>query len=107
MKSRIIDGYKGVMPLDLSGVDPIYHAIIIDQHAEDIKEYNKYQQSLPAKLKYENTTQKAIQLLEKDKAWLEREATKKRLEQNERDKKYYHDNRITSIQPSELHNRKV
>ena len=88
MKSRIIDGYKGVMPLDLSGVDPIYHAIIIDQHAEDIKEYNKYQQSLPAKLKYENTTQKAIQLLEKDKAWLEKEAIKNRLEQFERDKKY-------------------
>lgn len=88
MKSRIIDGYKGVMPLDLSGVDPIYHAIIIDQHAEDIKEYNKYQQSLPAKLKYENTTQKAIQLLEKDKAWLEKEAIKNRLEQIERDKKY-------------------
>lgn len=88
MKSRIIDGYKGVMPLDLSGVDPIYHAIIIDQHAEDIKEYNKYQQSLPAKLKYENTTQKAIQLLEKDKTWLEKEAIKNRLEQIERDKKY-------------------
>ena len=89
MKPIIIDGYKGVMPLDLSGVNPIYHTIMIEQHEEDIKEYNKYQQSLPAKLKYENTTQKAIQLLEKDKAWLEREATKKRLEQNERDKKYY------------------
>jgi hypothetical protein len=88
MKSIIIDGYKGVMPLDLSGVDPTYHAILIDQHAEDIKEYYKYQQSLPVKLKYENSIERAIQLLEKDKKWLEKRADKNRLEQFERDKKY-------------------
>jgi hypothetical protein len=88
MKSIIIDGYKGIMPLDLSGVDPTYHAILIDQHAEDIKEYYKYQQSLPAKLKYENSIERAIQLLEKDKEWLEKRADKNRLEQFERDKKY-------------------
>jgi len=88
MKPIIIDGYKGVMPLDLSGVDPIYHTIMIEQHEEDIKEYNKYQQSLPAKLKYENSIERAIQLLEKDKEWLEKRADKNRLEQFERDKKY-------------------
>jgi hypothetical protein len=32
MKSTIIPGYKGIMPLDLSGVEQQYHKIMIDQH---------------------------------------------------------------------------
>ena len=103
MKPIIIDGYKGVMPLDLSGVDPIYHTIMIEQHEEDIKEYNKYQQSLPAKLKYENSIERAIQLLEKDKEWLEKRADKNRLEQFERDKKY---NELTIKNSKKIHKNK-
>ena len=49
---------KGVMPLDLTEVDTKYHKIMIAQHEEDIKEYNRYQQSLPSRLQYENTTKK-------------------------------------------------
>ena len=89
MKPTIIPGYKGVMPLDLSGVDPKYYDIIIKQHEEDIKEYNKYQDTLPKKLKYENTTEKAMNLLKKDREWLARIANKNRLEEIEKDKKYY------------------
>ena len=37
MKPIIIDGHKGVMPLDLSGVEPKYHKIMIAQHKKDIK----------------------------------------------------------------------
>ena len=62
MKPNIIEGYKGVMPLDLSSVDPIYHKIMIAQHKKDIKEYIKYQAELPTQLRYENTTEKALNL---------------------------------------------
>jgi|TARA_B110000285_G_C14951024_1_gene526786 hypothetical protein len=89
MKPIIIEGYKGIMPLDLSGVDQKYHKIMIDQHAEDINEYNRYQETLPKKLKYENSTEKANNLLQKDQEWLKHVNDKKRLEQIENDKKYY------------------
>lgn len=89
MLSNIVPGYKGVMPLDLSGVDPKYHQIMITQHKEDIKEYNRYQECLPTKLKYENSTEKAIILLQKDKEMLKKKADKKRYDMIENDKKYY------------------
>ena len=89
MKPIIIEGYKGVMPLDLTYVDPKYHKIMIDQHKKDINEYNKYQDQLPLRLRYENTTEKANRLLQKDKEWLEKLSDKKQLEQLEADKKYY------------------
>ena len=89
MKPIIIDGYKGVMSLDLSGVEPKYHKIMIDQHKEDINDYNRYQNELPLRLRYENTTEKANKLLYKDTEWLNRISDKKRLEQFEADKKYH------------------
>ena len=81
MKPIIIEGYKGVMPLDLTDVDPKYHKIMIAQHKEDIIEYNNYQQSLPSRLRYENTTKKAKNLLQSDQEWTKRIADKKRLEE--------------------------
>ena len=89
MKPIIIDGYKGVMSLDLSGVEPKYHKIMIDQHKEDINDYNRYQNELPLRLRYENTTEKAKNLLQRDQEWLKKHADKKRLEQFEADKKHY------------------
>ena len=86
MKPTIIEGYKGVMSLDLSGVDIKYHKIMIDQHKQDIKDYIKYQDELPTQLRYENTTEKALDLLQKDREWLKKLADKKRLEQFEKDK---------------------
>ena len=62
----MIPGYKGIMPLDLSGVEQQYHKIMIDQHKEDINDYNRYQNELPLRLRYENTTEKANKLLYKD-----------------------------------------
>ena len=38
-KKNIIDGYKGVMELDLTNIDPKYHKLYIDQHYKDIKDY--------------------------------------------------------------------
>lgn len=89
MKPTIIDGYKGVMPLDLSGVDIKYHKIMIVQHKKDIKEYIKYQNELPTQLRYENTTEKALNLLQSDREWLKKHANKKQVEQYENDKQNY------------------
>lgn len=85
MKPIIIEGYKGVMPLDLTDVDPKYYKIMIAQHEEDIKEYNKYQDKLPLRLQYENTTKKAKDLLQSDQELTKRIADKKRLEETEND----------------------
>ena len=87
MKPIIIEGYKGVMPLDLTDVDPKYYKIMIAQHEEDIKEYNKYQDKLPLRLQYENTTKKAKDLLQSDQELTKRIADKKRLEETKNDYK--------------------
>lgn len=89
MKPIIIEGYKGIMPLDLSRIDPKYHKIMIAQHKTDIKEYIKYQAELPNQLRYENTTEKALNLLQRDREWLKRIADNKRTEQYENDKQNY------------------
>lgn len=107
MKPIIIDGYKGVMSLDLSGVEPKYHKIMIAQHKEDINEYNKYQSELPLRLRYENTTKKAKNLLQSDQEWTKRIADKKRLEQFEADKKYHERQQryLQSVQHCELNSK--
>ena len=107
MKPIIIDGYKGVMPLDLTDVDPKYHKIMIDQHKEDINDYNRYQNELPLRLRYENTTEKANKLLYKDSEWLNRISDKKRLEQFEADKKYHERQKryLQSVQHYELNSK--
>ena len=42
----IISGYKGIMDLDLTHIDPKYHAEMIALHKKDIKEYKKEQSKL-------------------------------------------------------------
>ena len=54
MNEIIIDGYQGIMPLDLTLVDKKYHKIMIEQHKKDIKEYKIEQQKLPQHLRYIN-----------------------------------------------------
>tara|TARA_B110000967_G_scaffold24696_1_gene22696 strand:+ start:4946 stop:5272 length:327 start_codon:yes stop_codon:yes gene_type:complete len=54
-QNMIVKGYNGVMDLDLSLVPENVRKIAIDQHFEDIAEYNAYQASLPPSLRYENT----------------------------------------------------
>jgi len=54
-KKNIIDGYKGIMPLDLTDVDKNLHAELIKQHYKDIHLYKKEQSKLPKHLRYDNT----------------------------------------------------
>tara|TARA_B110000879_G_C11141488_1_gene500542 strand:+ start:602 stop:910 length:309 start_codon:yes stop_codon:yes gene_type:complete len=89
MKPIIIEGYKGVMPLDLTLVDQKYHKIMIAQHEEDIKEYNRYQQSLPLRLQYENTIDKALTQINNEQDITRQLANVKLLEQHERDQLYH------------------
>jgi|SaaInlStandDraft_7_1057024.scaffolds.fasta_scaffold36536_2 hypothetical protein len=58
MSKNIIPGYKGVMDLDLTGVLDCNKKIIIEQHYQDIKNYNIEQDSLPSRLRYENTIER-------------------------------------------------
>tara|TARA_Y100000816_G_C25762469_1_gene400494 strand:- start:123 stop:398 length:276 start_codon:yes stop_codon:yes gene_type:complete len=56
----IIKGYKGVIDLDLTQVDPIYHKLLIKQHKTDIENYKKYQEKLEPEMRYENSIGKVI-----------------------------------------------
>jgi hypothetical protein len=55
-----IDGYKGIMELDLTDIHPVYHDIIIKQHKREIELYKEYQNKLPTELRYENSIGKII-----------------------------------------------
>ena len=62
----IIDGYKGIMPLDMRDIDPKYRNDAIKQHTHDISEYMKYQKTLSPRLRYENTVMRAEKLYKID-----------------------------------------
>ena len=55
-----IDGYKGIMDLDLTNIHPVYHDIIIKQHKQDILLYKQYQKQLDPSMRYENTIGKIL-----------------------------------------------
>lgn len=62
--SKIIKGYKGVMDLDLTNIDPKLHKILINQHYNDIDEYKKYQSSIKDEQRYDNTIGLALSKLD-------------------------------------------
>ena len=64
---HIVKGYKGVMDLDLSLVDPKFHKEVILQHNKDIDEYKREQCERPEKLRYENAIMHAHNIIELDR----------------------------------------
>ena len=62
-KKHIIDGYKGIMSLDLTNIDVKYHSILIEQHQEDIDLYKIEQEKLNAKDDYGNDKLKCEEYL--------------------------------------------
>ena len=74
MKTKIIKGYKGIIDLDLTNVDPRLHKELIKQHYKDIENYKIEQAKLPEKLRYENTIGEAYRKME-----IENEIIAKRL----------------------------
>lgn len=81
----IIEGYNGIMPLDIRDIEPKFRKDAIKQHEHDIAEYIKYQTSLSPRLRYENTI-----LLVKKIHKLDQDAALKRhiYDEKEQDKKY-------------------
>ena len=62
MKKEIIEGYKGVMDLDLSLVSESFKSVAVKQHYKDIEDYKKYQATLKPKNRYENTIERINKL---------------------------------------------
>lgn len=60
----IVKGYKGIMDLDLSQIDPKFHTDVVRQHFEDITEYKREQSIRPDKLRYENAIGHAFNIFE-------------------------------------------
>lgn len=91
MKSKIIPGYNGIIPLDLTHVDPKYHKEMIRVHLNDIETYKKEQSKLPERLRYENS----ILRIQKQLTY-ERYLEKVRIdrEENEKRQKYIKNNNL-------------
>jgi hypothetical protein len=62
----IISGYKGIMDLDLTHIDPKYHAEMIALHKKDIKEYKKEQSKLHFKQRYDYAIDRVLKQIERD-----------------------------------------
>jgi hypothetical protein len=54
-KKEIIDGYKGMMELDLTTIPEYLKKETIEQHMKDIDNYKAEQYKLKPHLRYENT----------------------------------------------------
>lgn len=83
----IVNGYKGIIDLDLSLIDPKFHKDVTEQHYRDIEEYKLEQQSRPEKLRYENAIINALNVLELDRKALKKARIESSLLQQKKDKK--------------------
>ena len=84
-KKDIVEGYKGIMDLDLTDVDPKYKKIMAAQHLKDIANYKGEQAQLKPHLRYENTIGKVQKIHEKDAYHLH----KRTIESEEEKRKYF------------------
>ena len=91
--NNVIKGYKGIMDLELTNIDPTHHKSLIKQHKKDIINYKRYQENLPEELRYENTIEKIV----KDREYF---FEKRELELQQ--KKLEEDNKFRQI--IEIHN---
>ena len=86
MSKEIIEGYKGIMELDLTNIPENLKKVAVEQHTKDIDNYKAEQAMLPVKLRYENTIMRIQKLHEfdqyKQKQHLEKQ-TEERLKRNE------------------------
>lgn len=65
-KKLIYKGYNGIIDLDLTNVDPIYHKTLINDHEKDIENYKLEQSKLDPELRYENTILKVKEKMENE-----------------------------------------
>ena len=58
-KRDIIEGYQGIMPLNITDILPQFRKQALERHENDIKEYKREQLERPKQLRYENTVMRA------------------------------------------------
>lgn len=58
----IVEGYKGIMDLDLTHVQEGLKKQMADQHMKDIDDYKTEQSKLSPRLRYENTIERIRKL---------------------------------------------
>ncbi len=83
---KIIKGYKGIMDLDLTDIDSIYHEQLIKDHNNDIELYKIEQSKLKPKFRYENTIEHINKRHEYENEKIQLRKQKELEEQNKRDK---------------------
>ena len=66
-EQNIVPGYNGIMDLDLTNIDEKFHKEMIKIHLQEIKDYKKEQLSLKLKLRYENSVERVLKQIERDK----------------------------------------
>ena len=86
-KTYIIPGFKGVMDLDLTRVHKKHHPELIKQHIKDIDDYKLEQAKMKPRLRYENTTLKAmiIHKLDEDASKMRAAQEKERIAKLDKD----------------------
>tara|TARA_B100000700_G_C14216150_1_gene477055 strand:+ start:175 stop:474 length:300 start_codon:yes stop_codon:yes gene_type:complete len=89
MKKEIIEGYKGVMDLDLSLVSESFKSVAVKQHYKDIEDYKKYQAELKPEHRYENTIERIKKLHQYESDMLQQRNKEKIEEQNRHDQLHY------------------
>ena len=57
-KKDIIEGYKGIMELDLTNIPEYLKKQTVEQHMKDIDKYKAEQYNLKPHLRYENTVER-------------------------------------------------
>ena len=88
-KNMLIPGYKGVMDLDLSIVDPKYHKDVVTQHHKDIYDYKCREKTLKPNMRYENTILKIEKTQQRERRILDKQLNEKRLQQKKQDDERY------------------
>ena len=82
----MIDGYKGIMPLDTRNMKPEYIKQAIEQHHKDIQEYTSRQSQLKPEHRYENTILRIQKQHELENMYCNIRAENERLQQEQQDK---------------------
>ena len=88
MSKDTIDGYLGIMELDLTNIPENLKKVVTEQHKKDIENYKGEQALLPVKLRYENTIMRIQKLHEFDQYKQKQHLEKQQEEQLKRNETY-------------------
>jgi len=87
-KKEFVDGYKGIMELDLTDIPENLKKQTVEQHMKDIDKYKIEQNKLKPCLRYENTVENIQKKEEKEKKIQEQQSNIKLQEQIKRNEMY-------------------